>query len=760
MSIVIVSTTSFQRTTNLSGVGRLRTHPAQPIAYTPVAYGRPQTFNSFAPQVTGIPDKREDIGVRGVAQKAAQNETRAVNTHAKSENATDRASKPLKAQKKVKQKDEVISTSKEASVKNVVQADGVTQKAATRAVNTQAESDRARAGKPLKAQEKAKQKDEVISTLKDASVKSVVHADGVTQKAATRVVNTQAESDRARAGKPLKVAQEKTEQKDEPNVLETAIIREIMLELFKEAKDHPTPALEDSADPEEISTNLQKSVDFCCQSCTCSIHSPFQRKKPVDFEKKEYMTPTLRNGKARGKNMFSHLAFPLVLDTVRVVWISSEFALAIFGLIFSIATYATGSVEAFNTFHLVLSIVAAILAITDGIYGMKVSCSECVKNCKNGSAKNKTEDILLEAADETGKCCCKSCKTLFDFVRVVLTEVILVPLLICDIFEVVTGAPEVAGNASNIIGMILFAIGGLTVLVYVYFARLGILIGIVKYVQNGRSPRTDDAAVLKSVDYDPSLKKYGLFFQLAFLLHVTGQMMGQVLMLIAIGGKIRYDNRHLYNPSDRDTRVYASPELWYMCVAATVLPVCGLLSFFIVTNFWVQEFPISLCLDMIKLLKMPGADEIFDSKQVVKDGAKEMSKVISKFIRVDQLKTDYNVLSNTRFLDKLSYPFKSPGLIILCLLYAGGQLGFIICAATAKDETGMLMGQVLNGGGWVVYYIFAVVVGALANLYVFAVAAVWVTIISVIICIVMFFIALFCLAIFCGGSSNNNSAKY
>ena len=405
---------------------------------------------------------------------------------------------------------------------------------------------------------------------------------------------------------------------------------------------------------------------------------------------------------------------------------------------------------------------AAILAVIDGLYAVRVSCRECVEHCKNPSKANENENDEkkkqdVEMADETGKCCCcNCCKTYFDLFRVVLTELILVPLLICDIFEVVTGAPELAENASNIIGIILFAIGCISVVLYVYLVRLGILIGIVKYVQSGRSPTTDDAEALKKVDYDPSFKKYGLIFQLFFLVHVAGQMMGQILMFIAIGGKVRYDNRNLYDSSDHDTRIYASPELWYMCVAATVLPVCGLLSFFIVTNFWVQEFPISLCLDMIKVLQMPGADEIFKFKSVVKENAKEMSRVISDFVRV---KTEYNGLRNTRFLDKLVHPFRSPGLVILCLLYGGGQLGFVVCAATTTSETGIVMGQFLNGGGWMVYYIFAVVVGALANLYVFAVAAVWVMVIAAIAAIITIIVELFILAICalsCGSSNDDN----
>ena len=179
----------------------------------------------------------------------------------------------------------------------------------------------------------------------------------------------------------------------------------------------------------------------------------------------------------------------------------------------------------------------------------------------------------------------------------------------CDIFEVVTGAPELNGEdaASNILGLVLFAIGCIGVVLYVYVVRLCILIGMIYYVQKQRTPLTDDQEVLDEVNYDPSYKKYALVFQIFFLVHVAGQMVAQVFMLIAIGGKIRFDNRHLFGEftdplessnifqssntlnSDSDsTMIRSSPELIYMCVAVTILPICGFLSFFYCHQFLVS----------------------------------------------------------------------------------------------------------------------------------------------------------------------------
>ena len=49
-----------------------------------------------------------------------------------------------------------------------------------------------------------------------------------------------------------------------------------------------------------------------------------------------------------------------------------------------------------------------------------------------------------------------------------------------------------------------------------------------------------------------------------------------------------------------------------------------------------------------------------------------------------------NELIKKRFIDKFSYPFKSPALVIICLLYALLQLAFVVCASQEMDEMGVV----------------------------------------------------------------------
>lgn len=164
-------------------------------------------------------------------------------------------------------------------------------------------------------------------------------------------------------------------------------------------------------------------------------------------------------------------------------------------------------------------------------------------------------------------------------------------------------------------------------------------------------------------------------------------------------------------------------------------------------------------------MEMPGVDDLLYAEEHFKKGTEKSEKktetlaarLIANFVRIDKLEKQFNDMRKIGASKKFFYPFESPVLIILCLVYALLQLGFIICAAVA--DTGP--SEVLNGGGWVNFYIVAIITGIIANLYTFAVAALWGAIVIGVIAMIASLIA--CLFLCCilfilgsGSSSNNN----
>ena len=511
----------------------------------------------------------------------------------------------------------------------------------------------------------------------------------------------------------------------------------------------------EATDPHEVQPPTSNRItptnnfifDCCCQSYHCSNPG-----LDCKVTRDNIMTPELKKGWQRGVKYLKLTICPLMRDSLRVLLLIAQLVFVVFNAIFSVATFSAGSNEAFNTFHLVLTLIATVLAIFDFMYSFWSSCRKCVNTCKQQQSNNS------ELCDSCQCACCKHCKTYSDVVRAILSELILVPLLICSIYETATGAPELNGEeaASNIVGLFLFLIDCLGIILFVYIGRILILIGVILNVCSTlETPPSNGEKNSAEAKYYPSNKKFIIGFQLYFLIHVFLQMIAQVFMFIAIGGKVRYDNRHLYDPANTDDRIRSSPELIYMCIAVTVLPLCGFLTFFIATNFWMMEFPIAFLIDLIKILETPNIEDLIEIKKVAKERSKTMHQFIVKLIKVDQLKNDYETLKNTAFFLKLSQPFRSPWVVIFCALYLVGQFAFIVTAATAYNETNQLVSQVLNGGGWVVFYVIAVFVGIIANLYAFAVAGLWISIVALVL-IVLF---LFCLIVMCAGSGSSKRSN-
>ena len=157
-----------------------------------------------------------------------------------------------------------------------------------------------------------------------------------------------------------------------------------------------------------------------------------------------------------------------------------------------------------------------------------------------------------------------------------------------------------------------------------------------------------------------------------------------------------------------DEGIRISNYLWYMLVSGYVLPVAGFFTFFIVTYYWVQEFPIGLCIDLLSLLQMPGMDNVLNYKESSKELSNKMDKIMG-YLHYSDLKTKFNGLHQKRWLDdKFLYPFKSPVIVILCMSYTTLQLAFVICAAVVETDSGDLKIQPLNGGPWVGIYVVAV----------------------------------------------------
>ena len=170
--------------------------------------------------------------------------------------------------------------------------------------------------------------------------------------------------------------------------------------------------------------------------------------------------------------------------------------------------------------------------------------------------------------------------------------------------------------------------------------------------------------------------------------------------------------------------------------------------FFVVHHFWTQKFPIEFILDFLKVLKKRSIKSTLTSWRDEKTS--DNIRKVMDYLNEEQLQEDVKKVPSgrDRFCDKLTYPFKSPLHIILCLLYAIMLLTFFICCIVKGP-----------GGGWIFFYLLAILFGFVVNVYACSVAMVWIMIfvstLIVIACILLIIIIACCI----GSQSSSNQSN-
>ena len=547
-------------------------------------------------------------------------------------------------------------------------------------------------------------------------------------------------------------------------------------------------ALQEPEDLEEPTTK-EKCVDCCCQAFTCNFSKISQsitktRVAPVGgesdpaFEMINYMTPVLRRGRSKGWLLLAKLIPSAVKESYRNVWVASELAILLLALVFSITSVSLSQNEIFNVLHLVLTIIGTLLAVIDGVI-LLYECGlfkKCRAACQHGLEK--VEDNNL--SDNTGSnddlgshsesnccskdCCCskdffKTSRSVLDFIRMALSELIFYPLVICSIFEVVTSQAYRFNSAADGVNFVLLIITLTLLLFFVYLVRIVLLIFTNYLLQKARKlPKVEEESKqVKQHQYNSSIRNSALLFEIYFIYHVIAQMVIQVLMIIAIGAKIRDDNSHLFEnavnteqpstiidsgttatttiPTTTSTdikineSIHVSVTLWYMLIGGYIFPAFGVITFFLANYFWLQEYPIGFCIDCLSVMNITKRNE---SGSIVDQ--------INRYIHFMELKNEFKLLRQNTCCDKFIYPFKSPQMVIICIAYTLLQLGFVVCAGVSSVGP-------LGGGGWLFFYIVAIVMGFIANLHVFTIAIFWNTIIITVIVLIAIVIAVIAAAI-------------
>ena len=528
-----------------------------------------------------------------------------------------------------------------------------------------------------------------------------------------------------------------------------------------------------------------ETTNGCCLNCsqlwwktcwqTMSIACVTQDcKKCSNIQVQKKVTPALDKAISRGMGALRRIAFPLFPSVLRDIWVSTEFLLVWVSFILSlIQLTVTGNNAVLNILHLSLASIALVLANIDAV----VQLSEC-RSCKQWHRVCKGHENKIGLAicrhdqTESSYVCCNGCcnrstrggkavlktRDAFDIVRVFLSEFILYPLTICGIFELILCKGWDRKNSTDEISLAIFVTSSISFVLFVYILRIAFVFILVVCTQRTRQKLIDkklqnnkpllyfSSTTLASQDrvYEEVVDRAtGKWFSEYFLIHMLLQMILQILIIIAISGKFQYENRNY----ERDQTIHISSYLWFMLVFGYILPLCGQVSFFVVNFYWVREFLIKFYIQILSVLSCPDATALFFPKEARPEnndnGEKEKSEelqckwrqVMQHVNSIDPVNSRALVIKHFKEMDnqsffkyKLGFPFRNPMLIIMSIIYSALQLAFMISATqnTLEENT------ILAGGDWTIFYIFTIIIGNIANVYIFCVAYYWILMIPLI----------------------------
>ena len=204
----------------------------------------------------------------------------------------------------------------------------------------------------------------------------------------------------------------------------------------------------------------------CLNTCCLPCNNPFKKRQlqgPTAKEEKFHMfNEILQKGSEAGRVIFQEIIFPLIRPFTRDLIAISEFLVGLIGLILSGISFALGNNAAYNILHLILAILSTLLGLIDMLVSLKFSPAfkKVIKKLRHRcglpepNQNKKTKKIEVPAF----------VKKIWDTGRMLISEAILYPLLICDLIEFIVDKGYEVDEPTDVVNLILFIISSVSLL--------------------------------------------------------------------------------------------------------------------------------------------------------------------------------------------------------------------------------------------------------------------------------------------------------
>ena len=390
--------------------------------------------------------------------------------------------------------------------------------------------------------------------------------------------------------------------------------------------------------------------------------------------KDPYLSPALATAANAGQQMITKLVFPSVSNVLQDMWVYTELGITFYQFGSSINPLPTAT---FKIIALSFAIINVILASIDGFFYI-TQVGTCAKyfQLKKGESTGENDgknDVVDQDEEETRRCLflnkewLEKLETWFEMIRNVLSEVLLYPLLIFDLFDFITSSPYLLQEDGDATNVILFGVGCFYFTLAVYLIRLFILMG--------------STAALTQMPIDVcDSRKDTTNFIVSFATTAIGQMLSQLSIIFVIGFKIKDEN-----PIEGTEDIYASPFLISAIILGGLLPNLGIAAYFLVNYYALQDMAMAVFINMMSLLQSESFSELVfegDGTEVPKEKAQELVEKIS----LPKTRHQFDERRKAQgFFDGILSAFKMPLLVVAGIAYYAVIIAFIASLMFASD---------------------------------------------------------------------------
>ena len=464
----------------------------------------------------------------------------------------------------------------------------------------------------------------------------------------------------------------------------------------KKAMKNTVKAIVAKPDTEEE----QEKKPSCWERLKCCQRREKEKKDREEVTPSTEISPEMQKASNEGLNMVKSIVFPSLPAVLQDLWVYLE-------LIISIIAFAFGLLDifpiedglAFNYTYFGLATISMILALIDGfIYFFQLgSCARGIRACKKKLREkhgndNEDEQDQEETDDDDNddgqkKCCGLSKKwkerfnTWFEFGRNLLTELLLYPLLIFDMFDFITGGGYQPEGDVGRTDFSLFVIGGFYLILSVYIMRIfmvaGSMFSLIRIPTNKAAAEGSDTSLL-----------------IKFCAHILGQIVVHLMVILVIATKINNENRiittsmNMTNSTmmeeEEDAGMNASPFLITAIILGWIIPVAGVSAFFVVNYYWMKEFSIGFWVNMISLLQGESfAETVFGGEG---DAPKQKALEFVEKSQYKKVKKQLERFKGPSVVTKFLFPARVPVTAISGLVYDIALLTFIACLMLTYDS--------------------------------------------------------------------------